>query len=346
MTRMLTQRSESFRQWVSETLRERGEVFAAPIALQPIAADASSRHFYRVEARRGSFIAIDSPPLTENNEQYARLSRFYIEAGLRVPDVLALNLREGFLLVTDLGQTLMHDIIDEDNADTLYARALNEVIRIQCLSPQPGMVPPYERERLEMELSIFSEWLLVEFLDVAFTQHERALLAETTALLVDAVDAQPKVCIHRDFHSRNLVVSDAGELGIVDFQDSLHGAYAYDPVSLLRDCYVTWPQTRIEGWARQYHRRALDAQVPAPAEFDTFMRDFDMTGVQRHLKAVGIFARLHLRDERDTLLEYIPPVLRALIGVSVARPELEKFGELLAARVLPIAERRIESAHP
>jgi aminoglycoside/choline kinase family phosphotransferase len=196
-----------------------------------------------------------------------------------------------------------------------------------------------------MELSLFSEWLLVRFLDIALTDREGELLRETADLLVDAVDSQPKVCVHRDFHSRNLLLNDAGELGIVDFQDSLHGPYAYDPVSLLRDCYVTWPQSRIEDWARRYHRRALDAGVPAPPQFDTFMRDFDLAGVQRQLKAIGIFARLHLRDERDTLLQYIPPVLEQLIEVSHARPELEKFGELLEARVLRIAQRRIESMH-
>ncbi|MEE9254027.1 MAG: phosphotransferase [Pseudomonadales bacterium] len=339
---MTTERFECLVQWVRQSLTARGESIASSAALEPIAADASFRHFFRIRTSSRTFIAVDSPPERENNEQYVRLSQFYLAAELRVPEVLDADLEAGFLLVNDLGTRLMHDVINEHNADALYERALNDVIRIQRMPATSDVVPPYERERLQMELSLFTEWLLEAFLELELDEDEQALVAQTAATLVDAVDAQPKVCVHRDFHSRNLVMGDAGEIGIVDFQDSLIGAYTYDPVSLLRDCYLTWPEPRIQRWAQEYHRRALDVGHSFVPDLDRFLYDFDLTGVQRHLKAVGIFARLHLRDGRDALLQYIAPVLRHLIRVSAARTELAPLGALIESRVLECAERRIE----
>lgn len=339
---MTPERFERLDRWARQGLVARGETLASRTALEPVAADASFRHFFRITTSNHSFIAIDSPPARENNEQYVRLSQFYLARGLRVPEVLDADLTSGFLLVTDLGTQLMHDVIDEENADVLYERALNDVIRIQQLPVVSDVVPAYQRERLELELSLFPEWLLTQLLELTFDEDEQAIVARAAALLVDEVDAQPKVCVHRDFHSRNLVMGDGGELGIVDFQDSLIGAYAYDPVSLLRDCYLSWPERRIRHWAQSYHRRALDAGLSFVPELDTFLRDFDLAGVQRHLKALGIFARLYLRDGRDVLLRHIVPVLRHVIRVSAARTELASLGRLIEARVLESAERRIE----
>jgi aminoglycoside/choline kinase family phosphotransferase len=339
----MEERIESFRSWVSDALGGLGESVAQPTPLEPVPADASSRAFYRVRTSRGSWIAIDSPPSIENNAQYVRLSRLYLDAGLNVPRVLAHDLESGFLLVSDLGTKLVHDIIDADNADALYASALRNLIRIQKLPAESESIPPYTRERLEMEVGLFSEWLVERFLGVTLSAAERASYADTARFLVDAVDTQPKVCVHRDFHSRNLLVGDDGEIGIVDFQDSLLGSYAYDPVSLLRDCYLSWPQDRIEGWTHQYHQKALESGICAPEAYSEFMRDFDLAGVQRHLKAVGIFARLLLRDRRATLIGYVPPVLRHVIRVSRTRPELAGLAELIDARILPVAEQRMES---
>lgn len=309
--------------------------------MEPVAADASTRRFYRVQTSRRTVIAIVSPPETENNEQYVRLSRFYRAAGVDVPEVLDADLEKGFLLVTDLGTQLMHDVIDEDNADALYERALSELIRIQNLGVPEDIAPRYDRERLQMELSLFTEWLLTRLLELELDVQDRTLLAQTEAVLVDAIDRQPKVLVHRDFHSRNLIMKDDGKLGIVDFQDSLIGPYAYDPVSLLRDCYLSWPETRIQGWAREYHRRASDAGLAFLPDLETFLRDFDLTGIQRQLKAVGIFARLHLRDGRALLLRYITPVLRHVVRVSERYAEVASIGSFVEARVLAHAERRI-----
>jgi hypothetical protein len=283
--------------------------------LQPVTGDASFRRFHRIATAGGtSLVAVDAPPATENNGQYARLAALWRRAGLRVPQVHAADLARGFFVVEDLGRRRFADAIAEPGADVdaLYRAAIDTLVDIQQL-PDDGSCPPYDAARLRMEVSLFAEWLAGGLLRRPPSAAQAALLAAATDLLVDNLLAQPRCTVHRDYHSRNLLVCADGGIGIVDFQDALRGPYAYDVVSLLRDCYVRLDDARIAALLAWYRLRSGCSTA-------ALQSDFDHAGIQRHLKAAGIFARLWLRDGRPHYLGDIPRVLDYLVDVAGRYP--------------------------
>ena len=308
-----------------------------------ITGDASFRHFFRVGIAEqnvplsslgaaNSFVLVDAPPETENNAQYLRIAQRWRAQGLPLPEIIASDLDQGFFAVADFGDRLLGDVLLRENPHTRYRQALDLLLRIQAL-PIDDTCPPYEMSRFRMELGIFREWFLDKLLAYELNAVEQRLMNDTEATLLAVIERQHRVCVHRDFHSRNLLVLPNNELGIIDFQDALYGPYAYDVVSLLRDCYVRWPDDDVANWRRYYAERAAQ-QLPSGALND-FTTDFDFTGMQRHLKAIGIFARLWVRNRRAGYLPDIPRVLGYLTDVSANYSLLANFADWLHTTVAP-----------
>ncbi len=353
----MSDRAAQLAQFVDQALARLGR--SARGAWQPITGDASFRHFHRVHTDVGSLIAVDAPPATENNSQYLRIAQRWRRAGLAVPEVLADDLQQGFFLVGDFGDLLFTQALSSRAAQSahlpadppadvpersmrateqdnqLYRSAIELLWRIQAL-PDDGTCPAYEVARLQMELGIFREWFLQAALGYTLTAAEADLLTHAEGLLLANIAAQPRRCVHRDWHSRNLLVLPDRSLGIIDFQDALTGPYVYDLVSLLRDCYLRWPDADVEAW-KQHYLQGADSRIQQRAEFST---DFDLTGMQRHLKATGIFARLWRRDGRTGYLPDIPRVLSYLRDVGARHPPLHSFADWIATRIEPAWQRQ------
>ena len=278
-------------------------------SLRLASADASFRQFYRIDSGDGrSLIAIDAPPATENSTNYIKVARLFKQLSLSVPDVLAHNLEQGFLLVSDLGTQTYAQVLNHDSAHKLYLDAIDSLILMQTQS-QPEQLPEYDRAFLMRELGIFSEWYIGKHLGLTLTPAQSQTLDKVFEHLTANAVAQPQVYVHRDYHSRNLIPMEKGNPGIVDFQDALYGPITYDLVSLLRDAYVQWDEELVLDWAIRYWEKARRAGLPVAADIDSFYRDFEWMGLQRHLKILGIFARLSARDGKNQFLADIPVVM-------------------------------------
>ncbi len=316
----MSDRVRQLEDWCAEQL-------GALVSFEPLAREASTRQFYRATACDGSRIAMDAPPETENNAQFRALSGLFRSNGVPVPEILAFDPR-GFLLVSDFGDCRFDHAYAAGREEECLDLALESLLRIQ--SVESDVVPPYEVSRFRDELGIFTEWLVRRFLRL----ETPSFIDGAWEALIGATQAQPMVTVHRDYHSRNLLLCDDGSLGIVDFQDALVGPMTYDLVSLLRDCYHVFPEATVAEWLTRYLRRS-DCGMNAHG----FRRAFDLTGVQRHLKAAGIFARLKLRDGRDSHLQDMAPTLERVAGVTGGYPELEDLSRWVGNVVLPAAIR-------
>ena len=295
-------------------------------AFEVLPVEASTRRFYRVRTAEGSHVAMDAPPATENNTQFRRLSELFRTHGVPVPAVEAFDDR-GFLLVTDFGDRLFSTAYAQGGRDGALELAIGALVRIQAIPAEA--VPPYTSERFRDELEIFTEWLVGALLD----DSPPSFLPDVWRALVNATQAQPTVTVHRDYHSRNLLLRNNGELGIVDFQDALAGPVTYDLVSLLRDCYHVIAEPEVARWRARYR-----ASTDCGMEDADFVRAFDLTGIQRHLKAAGIFARLKLRDGRRSHVADILPTLERVVAVGVGYPETRRLAEWIDGEVLPRAK--------
>jgi len=313
--------------------------------LAPASADASFRRYFRVTRPAGCCIAMDAPPQKENVEPYLAVAGMLAAIGVNAPRVLDRNEEQGFLLLTDLGSvTYLDALADRGRAGRLYADAIGALVRIQAGgSAYAASLPPYDERLLRFEMSLFTDWLLDRHLGLALDEDERRDLGRAFDLLVANALAQPQVFVHRDYHSRNLMVCERENPGILDFQDAVNGPLTYDLVSLLRDCYVEWPQHRVVDWAREFRREALAAGLEAGADELQFLRWFDLTGVQRHLKASGIFARLWHRDGKSGYLPYVPRTLGYVEQACARHPDLVALGGLVRERVLPAVRLSLEA---
>ena len=302
---------------------------ASPV---PASADASFRQYYRVQGR-DSFIVVDAPPATENSQAFITNSRYLCNMGVNTPRVIEADLVQGFLLVTDLGSRQYLDEIrrDASAADDLYSDALDTLIRLQTAGDEyRKSLPEYDEALLRFELSIFSEWLFERHLGLTFSAEDDAHWQSCCDALVGCALKQPRVFVHRDYHSRNLMVTDENNPGVLDFQDALNGPYTYDIVSLLRDCYIKWPAEFVDRFANRFLENCSQA-----VSVEQFRKDFDYNGMQRHLKAAGIFARLFHRDGKDGYLGTIPRTLDYVVEVSSRYDELKFLNKLLGERVMP-----------
>jgi N-acetylmuramate 1-kinase len=280
-----------------------------PESLRPASSDASFRRYFRVDAPDGAtYIVMDAPPPQEDVRPFIHVAEVFGEAGVSVPKVLAQDVERGYLLLSDLGSTTYLHQLGHDSAHKLYLDAIDALILIQAQS-QPEVLPEYDRELLQRELMLFPDWYIGKHLGVTMTDKQTETLNKIFDSLLANNLAQPQVYVHRDYHSRNLMVMSRGNPGILDFQDAVYGPITYDLVSLLRDAYIQWDEEMVLDWVIRYWERAKRAGLPVNPDIDAFYRDFEFMGLQRHLKVLGIFARLYHRDGKDAYLKDLPLVM-------------------------------------
>jgi hypothetical protein len=302
--------------WAGETLGTR------EFSIVPASADASFRRYFRLTLggecalARGArtLIVMDAPPEKEDSAPFVKVAALLGGAGVHAPAVLASDLAQGFLLLTDLGDRTYLAALDATTAASLYSDAIDALILWQ-LSSRDGELPPYDEALLRRELDLFADWYVAKHRRGALTPEHARVLADTFRLVLDNNLAQPRVFVHRDYHSRNLMVSQPNP-GVLDFQDAVMGPITYDLVSLLRDAYIVWDEERQIDWAVRYWERARKARLPVAADFADFWRDFEWMGVQRQLKVLGIFARLSHRDGKSGYIADMPRVMAYLRGAA------------------------------
>ena len=295
-------------------------------SLRPASADASSRRYFRLDHDGGSLIAMDAPPTAEDSRPFVRVAELMRSAGVNVPEVLVSDLAQGFLLLTDLGDTTYLGALNQGNAAELFGDAIDTLIRWQRCTVD-GILPVYDETLLRRELSLFPDWFIARHLQRKLTASQHAVLDQMFTRIVTANLAQPKVFVHRDYMPRNLMVSKPNP-GVLDFQDAVMGPIAYDLVSLFRDAFISWDDERVLEWARLYYERARAAGIGVPADFQEFWRDFEWMGVQRHLKVLGIFARIRYRDGKPHYLEDAPRFIGYLRAVAQRYVGLDPLARL------------------
>ena len=303
-----------------------GEV--PPASLSPASSDASFRRYFRWQAGERTFIVMDAPPPQEDCRPFVRMAELLAEAGVHVPQVLLADLPRGFLLLTDLGRQTYLDVISADNADALFEDALQALVAFQRL-PRPAEFAEYDRALLARELQLFPDWYVARELRAEFSAAQQQAWARICDLLIDSALAQPHVLVHRDYMPRNLMLSTPNP-GVLDFQDAVWGPVTYDVTSLFKDAFLSWPQARVETWLQRYYQLAGEAGIALPSSFAEFQRASDLMGVQRHLKVIGIFARICHRDGKPKYLGDVPRFFAYIDEVLSRRPELAELGQLLA----------------
>ncbi|HRN61632.1 MAG TPA: phosphotransferase [Luteimonas sp.] len=310
----------------------RAAVSDPSVGLERASFDADFRSYWRTTGRTPSLILMDAPPERMDVRPWLAIRDLLEAGGLRLPQVVAQDPAQGFLLLEDLGvQTLLH-VIDADNADAMFDEVLAQLLKLQAI-PVPDGLPAYDEDLLLRELRLFDEWFLGVHLGLALDDGERDALTAVYRSLVDAALAQPQVLVHRDFMPRNLMPF-GGEIAILDFQDAVRGPIGYDPACLFKDAFLSWPEERVATWHARYHALAEQAGLPVPP-LDAFRRDLDLIGVHRHLKVLGIFARLKHRDDKPKYVADAPRFVAYLDAVLPRHPELAPLAALIDARVRP-----------
>lgn len=302
-----------------------GQLPAAGLQLTPVTGDAGFRSYFRSNTQP-PFIAALAPPEHEDNPAFVNIAIAMAKGGVHVPKIYAVDYEHGFLLQEDLGETLYLDVLNSKTQSQLYDRAEETLLKIQKLPADSALFPTYDAMLLQRELELFPEWFVEGLLGMKLDAPARCLLDDLFTVLLDSAAEQPQVVVHRDFHSRNLLVLDDGGVGVIDFQDAVFGPLSYDLASLLRDCYIRWPKAlveqRVEGFRRKLLATAeVQGQSQALPDSAAFLRWFDLMGLQRHLKVLGIFARLSLRDGKPRYLDDLPLVLRYVLEVAQKYPE-------------------------
>jgi aminoglycoside/choline kinase family phosphotransferase len=309
------------------------ELGLGPFTLVPASSDASFRRYFRLGDEKASYIAMDAPPGKEDCGPFLAIAAALAALGLNVPRILEADIQRGFILMSDLGSVHYLQALNEHSVGRLYGDAMDALRRLQTAPVEQAAIPNYNRALLLREMALFRDWYVQRHLQVSLNETFSEVLEQTFTLLADAALAQPRVWVHRDYHSRNLMVTAADNPGILDFQDAVIGPVTYDLVSLLRDCYVRWPQQQVTAWLTDYLAKSQADGVLRDVDEREFRRWFDLMGVQRHLKAVGIFARLNARDGKPGYLGDIPRTLGYVAEVSGRYPELSPLHRLLSELV-------------
>lgn len=295
--------------------------------LVPASSDASFRRYFRWETPQRSFVLMDAPPPQENCRPFVNIAACLADAGIHVPEILAADLDRGFLLLSDLGRQTYLDVIDAGNADELFADAMEALLTFQD-GADPSGLPAYNEALLRRELQLFPEWYVQRHLGHSLTAVEEQLWERSCRVLIDSALAQPRVLVHRDYMPRNLMVSEPNP-GVLDFQDAVLGPVTYDITSLFKDAFVSWPEERVLGWLQSYWDAARARGIPVQESFSEFHRASDLMGLQRHLKVIGIFARICHRDGKPRYLGDVPRFFAYLDTVLARRPELADLKQLL-----------------
>ncbi len=325
------QRARQRLEWARERLAD------DTASIERASVDAGFRSYWRVSSRGGSHIVMDAPPGLEDPRPWLRMRELLLAHGLRVPALLAQDLDAGFLLLEDLGAPTLARILDEHNADAWFERAMTQLVRLQSI-PVPDGFGEFGEALLQRDAGLFDEWFLQRHLGLQLDCGEVEGLQLVQRRLMDNALGQAQLMAHRDFMPRNLMPVADGP-AVLDFQDMVRGPIAYDPVSLFKDAFLSWPLERVDGWLARYHERARAAGLPVP-DRATFLRDADWMGVQRHLKILGIFSRLHYRDGKSHYLEDVPRFIAYLDEVLPRHPQLAPLQALLQSRIKPALAAR------
>ncbi len=329
----MPQRQKQLENWLSD------QCHLKEFSIRTASGDASFRRYFRVFLNDGSTrIAMDAPPEKESCDRFVAISAMLAGLGLNVPQVREQDHQQGFLLLDDLGETLYLDVLDAGNVDRHYGDALSALMVMQATCNTADL-PEYDAQLLGAEMELFREWLLQKKLGVQLSDAEHEILDKVFDMLTDNALQQPVVCVHRDYHSRNLMVTPAGSdwptPGILDFQDAVAGPVTYDLVSLIKDCYIKWPREQVVDWAKGYAQLCVQSGLLRPEQEDDFLRWFDLMGVQRHLKAAGIFARLSIRDGKHGYLDDIPRTLSYITELADEYEELQGLVDIINRFPLP-----------
>lgn len=310
-----------------------------PIEMQAMPGDASLRRYFRIHIRGESFVVMDASPEHENCRPFVAIAKALCEIGLNAPDILEADLERGFLLLTDFGDHTFLNSLNINNADPLYRKALEALALLQtCRFVDGHTIPPFTADFMRKEWAWHKEWFLDKWLGVDYRAQEKELDA-CYELLVQSAVSQPQVFMHRDYHSANLMVLPDDDVGILDFQDAFMGPVTYDAVSLLRDCYIDWPEERVRNWSLFYREKLLESETVGSFDEATWLFWFDLMGMQRHLKALLTFARKQVRDHQPRYLQFVPRTLNYLVRVSANYPELSAMHQFLQQTVRPAVQQ-------
>ncbi|WP_428624449.1 aminoglycoside phosphotransferase family protein [Sedimenticola sp.] len=326
----MDQRLEALTLWVSKIL---GTVDGAVV---PASADASFRRYFRVKSADGTFVVMDAPPDKEDCGPFLAVADLLRNAQVHVPRIFASDLQQGFLLLEDLGSQSYLQTLTQGSVAGLYRDALATVVRMQSqVKARAATIPEYDITLLRQEMALFTDWLLGRHLNLDLAGADVSMLDGAFDLMVNNALAQPQVFVHRDFHSRNLMVVPTENPGVIDFQDAVIGPITYDPVSLLKDCYISWPRSQVIEWLKEFRQSASEMGLDVGPSEHQFISWFDRMGVQRHLKAAGIFARLWHRDGKNSYLADIPRTLGYIVEVGALDEEVAPLAKLISEEVLP-----------
>jgi len=326
-------RLQHLKVWLDEQLAtlfaDQGWGAVPPATLTAASSDASFRRYFRWEGAGRSFVVMDAPPPQENCKPFVDIAFLLAKSGINVPKIYAEDLERGFLLLNDLGNKTYLDVIDSENADVLFSDALQALLAFQQL-PMVAPLPSYDVALLRRELELFPEWYVKRELGVEFDATQQQQWQKVSELLIDSALAQPKVLVHRDYMPRNLMLSEPNP-GVLDFQDAVYGPVTYDVTCLFKDAFLSWPEERVRGWLESYWQQASALNIPVQPDFEEFLRASDLMGVQRHLKVIGIFARICHRDGKPRYLGDVPRFFSYIEAVIARRPELADLQGLLAS---------------
>lgn len=315
-------RQQALQTWLVEVLKKEN------FTLTPASNDASFRRYFRIHFPEVTLIAMDAPPPQEDCRPFVKVAQQLLAVGLNVPQIIAQNVEQGFLVLGDLGNDTYLSKLNLQTAPNLYKDATNALIKMQ-LASQPNVLPEYDEALLTREMQLFPDWYIAKHLGITLSEAQQKVLHQIFTTLNQNVLAQPKVTVHRDYHSRNLMVTKNNNPGILDFQDAVFGPITYDLVSLLKDAYIAWEEEEIIDWTVRYWQAAKKAGLPMPDDFSEFYRDFEWMGAQRHIKVLGIFARLYHRDGKEGYLKDMPLVMNYLRKVCERYVELRPMLRLL-----------------
>lgn len=302
--------------------------------LRSASEDASFRTYHRLFLKNKTFIVMDAPPEQENCKSFIKVTKKLHACNVNAPVIHDVNIEQGFLLLSDLGNDLYLDKLNDGSVYDLYSDAINALVNIQNLVNVGGL-DEYDKNLLSSEMNLFTEWLVEKHLQIELKETQRKDLIKLFDLLVRNAEQQPKVFVHRDFHSRNLMVTKENNPGIIDYQDAVYGPISYDLVSILKDCYIKWPEEEINKWVDFYLNKLYEEKSKFKINRDEFVRWFDLMGVQRHLKASGIFARLSHRDQKHNFLKDIPRTLTYIVDLKETYKELQPICVMIEESILP-----------
>ncbi|EJM06716.1 MULTISPECIES: aminoglycoside phosphotransferase family protein [unclassified Pseudomonas] len=326
-------RLQHLKVWLDEQLAilfaDQGWGTVPPATLTAASSDASFRRYFRWEGEGRSFVVMDAPPPQENCKPFVDIAFLLAKSGINVPKIYAEDLERGFLLLNDLGNKTYLDVIDGENADALFSDALQALLAFQQLL-MVAPLPSYDVALLRRELELFPEWYVKRELGVEFDATQQQQWQQVSDLLIDSALAQPKVLVHRDYMPRNLMLSEPNP-GVLDFQDAVYGPVTYDVTCLFKDAFLSWPEERVRGWLESYWQQASALNIPVQPDFEDFLRASDLMGVQRHLKVIGIFARICHRDGKPRYLADVPRFFSYIEAVIARRPELAELQALFTS---------------